>query len=197
MLEIVFYLFILWVFIQIFIKILSTPQGALLLLIIPGCLLFIRMNYLWDMFSATQDLFLPNPLCPEGFITDFFADIIGRNFLDKLFGIHFFEPLFTWIIGAIDYVVLLTGTHWLFYLFYLRHLCDSYRWWWLAIVFFFVWLIFFHGMFYLQGFKSIGLDPLARPDKMHQYCPYFSSYYWISMFLSLLYVISDVRKRRF
>ena len=194
-LEIIFFLFILWVCFQILIKIISSPWGAFLIIFVPAALFLIRLNYLWDMFSATQELFLPNPLSPDGFLYNIFADIIGRN-LDKLFGGHFFSSAFAWILGALDYVVLLAAIHWLFYKFYLSRLAENYRWWWLSYIIFIVWLLLFHGLFYERGFKSLGFDPLARPDEMTKYCPYFDSYYWISMFLAALYVTTDIRKRR-
>lgn len=195
-LEVVFYIAILVAIFHLFVKIISNPWGFLLLVLYPGILLFIRLNYLWDMFSATEHIFLPNPLSPSGFIYEVLADTVGRN-LDSLFGIKFFADAFAWILGAIDYVLVLTGILYLFYYFFLSRLAGRYRGWWKAALLFVLWLIIFHQLFYLRGFKSWGLDFLARPDEMTKYCPYFTSYYWISMVLSLIYVLADIKKRAY
>lgn len=195
-LEVVFCVVILVAMFQLFIKIISSPWGFVLFMYVPCVLFLIRLNYLWDMFSATEDIFLPNPLSPSGFLYDVFADIVGRN-LDRLFGIDFFADAFAWLLGAIDYVVLLTAVHYLFYYFYLSRLANHYRWCWLAAVLFVVWLIVFHHLFYNRGFKDWGLDPLARPDEMTKYCPYFTSYYWLAMAFSAIYVVADIKRRVF
>ena len=120
-LEVVLCVVILVAMFQLFIKIISSPLGFVLFMYVPCVLFLIRLNYLWDMFSATEGIFLPNPLSPGGFLYEALADTVGRN-LDRLFGIDFFADAFAWLLGAIDYVVLLTAVHYLFYYFYLSRL---------------------------------------------------------------------------
>lgn len=189
-------LFFFYIIFYLFLKILTIPRVFLLFVGIPIALIIIRLNYLWDMFSYTQEIFFPNPLAPGGFLYDILAGFVG-GILDGLLGIDFFKDALAWLVGAMNYVVLLTAVHYIFYLFYLSWLANHYHWWWLAAVLFVVWLIAFHQLFYNRGFKEWGLDPLARPDEMTKYCPYFTSYYWVSMVLSAVYVVADIKKRVF
>lgn len=160
-LEIVLALVFLVAMFQLFIKIISSPWGFVLFMYVPCVLFLIRLNYLWDMFSATEDIFLPNPLSPSGFLYDVFADIVGRN-LDKLFGIDFFADAFAWLLGAINYVLLLTAVHYLFYYFYLSRLANHYRWWWLAAVLFVVLADSLPSVVLQQGIQRVGMGSTGQ-----------------------------------
>ena len=167
---------------------LHTNRGVFAIVTLPTILCVIAFNFAWDEWSATYDIWFPNPLSPDGFIYDFIADTIGGK-IDSLFGVHFFAKAFGWIIGALDYVVLLTMLHYWFYEFYLSDLSSYFSKKRIKFLFFICWLAFFHYMFYMRKGADWGLSLFTMPEDPKNN---FISYYWVSVGLSLLIVRNKI-----
>lgn len=188
MLELIFYgaiaIFVLGIIFGVITALFHTGRGLFAILILPSVILLINFNFAWDDLSATYNFWFPNPLSPYGFIYDFFSNFCGGK-LDNLLGVHFFAKAFGWLVGALDYVVLLTALHYLFYIFFLSDLDDYIRRDWIIFLFFVCWLVFFHVMFYMRKFADLGATALVMPEDPKNN---FISYYWVSAVLSLLIV---------
>ena len=167
---------------------LHTNRGVFAIVTLPTILCVIAFNMAWDEWSATYDLWFPNPLSPDGFIYDFIADTCGGK-LDNLLGVNFFAKALGWIIGALDYVILLTALHLWFYIFYLSDLDSYIRKDWIIFLFFICWLVFFHVMFYMRKGADWGVPLFTMPEDPKNN---FISYYWVSVVLSLLIVRNEI-----
>ena len=169
---------------------LHTNRGVYVIVMLPTFLCVIAFNFAWDEWSANYDIWFPNPLSPDGFIYDFIADTIGGK-IDSLFGVHFFAKASGWIIGALDYVVLLTMLHYWFYAFFLADLKYHihHRRYWILFLFFICWLVFFHVMFYMRKGADWGVPLFTMPEDPKNN---FISYYWVSVVLSLLIVRNEI-----
>ncbi len=192
MLELILYgavaIFVLGLVFGVIDALLHTNRGLFAIVMLPTFLCVIAFNMAWDEWSATYDLWFPNPLGPDGFIYDFIADTCGGK-LDKLLGVNIFAKALGWIIGALDYVILLTALHFWFYEFYLSDLDSYIRKDWIIFLFFICWLAFFHYMFYMRKGADWGLSLFTMPEDPKNN---FISYYWVSVVLSLLIVRNKI-----
>ncbi len=149
----------------------STPQGAFMLVVLPAGLLCINFTIAWENYW--EGIPFPNPINPGGFINDVIAHIIG-GMLDSLIGANIFRPLFSWILGALFYSLILAGFHYLFYNHFLRNLHIG-----TGLIIFIGWLVFFTFFYYFHGLDNIKIFSWFS-------MPYNSdadikSYYWLSL----------------
>lgn len=164
----------------------ETVKGSFLMILMPFILILINFTIGWENYW--QGIPVPNPFDPGGFINEIIARFIGGT-IDSWFGITFFRPAFSWLLGMGFYSFILAGFHVVFYNIFLKNLNRN-----ISFVVFAGWLVFFTCFYYfhlLDNFFVFGW--FSMPFKAGNDIKW---YYWISIVWSA-YIVWDQNKGRY